>query len=93
MKPFLLALTLFTLGCGPGLMDGIDFVTCDPLLQTAIDAKCSGADAVKLTCAAMTKPTAKKFERADIELCAANIKASADCAGAKNVTCKISYTE
>lgn len=93
LRSSLLTVAILALGCGPGLMSGIDSVTCDPLLQTAIDAKCSGTNAVQLTCAAMTKATAKKFEKADIDTCAANIKAAADCTGAKAVTCRISYTE
>lgn len=94
MKKFLGAalLAVGLTACG-GLMNGIDVATCNPLLQGAIDTKCTGADAVVLTCTAMTKATAKKFEKADIDTCAANIKAATGCSGAKAITCNISYTE
>ena len=83
---------LLMLGCG-GLSNGIGPAACDPILQTAINAKCTGADAVTLTCVAMTKSTAKLFEKADIDTCASNVTNASDCTNAKGVTCKISYTE
>lgn len=90
---FVASFVLALVGCGGGLRDPINSTTCDPLLQTAINAKCTGADAVILTCVAMTKATAKSFERSDITTCAANISNATDCNGAKGVTCNIAYTE
>lgn len=84
----------FVMGCGgASLTNGIDSAACDPILQSALNTKCTGADMGTLTCIAMTKAGAKKFEKSDIDTCAANIKNATDCAGAKGVTCNISYTE
>ena len=85
--------TLSLAGCGAGLTNGIEVAACDSTVQSVINTKCTGADAVVLTCTALTKTSAKKFEKVDVDTCAANIKNAPDCTGAKGVTCAIAYTE